>query len=170
MHDPWGLRLAVRELLPSWPRTAAYGVAFAVFGLELAVALAYLTGSAALGLAASVGTCLLAACFAAAFFLARRLGRAVHCGCFGRLGTSVLSDRTLAVSAALAAAAAGWMLARGEWATLTPWPWRLAAGLPAAAVLLAHRGAATAGAARHASRRPPSPRAPQPTRPAGSEP
>ena len=152
LHGSWGLRLTVRELLPSLPRTFVQGIAFAVIGIELLVALSFISGPRPLGMAGSVGACLLTASFTAAFILSRRLPHGVRCNCFGRIGPSTLSGHTLAISATLAASAVGWVLVHGQLATFAAYQLRLAAVLPSIAILIVHRVPAL-GSAR-APRRP----------------
>lgn len=139
LHDPWQLRLTVRELVPSWPRPAAYGVATGVMMLELLIPALFIAGPRPLGLAGAAGTALLAAAFGGAFLLSRRLPYPVRCGCFGRLKATALSGWTLACSLVLLAGALAWTQAAGTVATFGSLPLRLAALVAVILVLLAHR-------------------------------
>ena len=161
--DPWSLRLTVRELLPALPRRSTHVLALAVPALELAVALLFVAGSRTAGLVAAAGTVVLAGAFAGAALLARRRPVPVPCRCFGALGPSTLSGRTVLTSAALGLAAVLWPLLDPPLSTIESLPVRLLALLAVPAVLVHRRTATRAGRrTTHAPARRPVPR-PSPT-------
>lgn len=145
LRDLWAFLLTVRELIPFAPRMLTHVFAVAVVAAELIVAVLFIAGSRPLGVAAAVGTCVLAVTFAVAFLLSRRAPHAVHCRCFGLLGGTKLSPRTVAISGILVAAAAVWTQSSGSLATFSGDSFRLLALVPALLILVISRRAVRGG-------------------------
>jgi len=99
--DLWGIRLTVRELLPTLPRALTQLLAISVVALEFIAAIALIILRSPFALIGSIATAVLAISFAVAFLLARRRPYPITCRCFGQLGHSALSGRTLVVAALL---------------------------------------------------------------------
>jgi hypothetical protein len=138
--DLWGIRLTVRELLSALPRGLTHLLAILVVALEFTAAGALIVLRSPFALVGSIATAMLAISFAVAFLLARRLPYPIACHCFGRLGRSNLSRRTLAIAALMMAGAI--LVATdshaGNIVEFSAYQLRLCAVLPALFIVAAH--------------------------------
>lgn len=138
LASPWAGRLTVRELFPQSARLVTDSIAGLITSLELVTGLGLIVSPARLSLPAAAATALLAFSFSGAYFLARRRPYKVACHCFGAFAKGTFSAFTVAVSGLLLAAAAdiGWSRGTGVLASLPGYQFRLAALIPALAVLI----------------------------------